>query len=146
MFRLDILFISYSCDAGSQCRIYGFVWIYFTKPGLWKLGLDEEKINVCFRNEGDLSIYGLANSSRMCAFSPVPNLCVLMIGGNNATTRPTYLIAQDIVSYANYLLHRCGIKSVIIGQLLRRDPRKSPFGYNEEVIHINKQLENLTSS
>lgn len=115
-------------------------------PVYENLGLDEEQINVCFRSQGGLSIYGLANSSRLCAFSAVPTLCVLEIWGNDATTRPSHVIAQDIFSFANYLIHGYGVKSVIIGQLLRRDPRKSPIGYNEEVISINKHLEHLTSS
>ncbi|XP_052710867.1 uncharacterized protein LOC128185270, partial [Crassostrea angulata] len=115
-------------------------------PVYENLGLDEEQINACFRGQGGLSIYGLANSSRLCAFSAVPTLCVLEIGGNDATTQPAHVIAQDIFSFANYLIHGYGVKSVIIGQLLRRDPRKSPIGYNEEVISINKHLEHLTSS
>lgn len=53
---------------------------------------------------------------------------------------------KTFFSFANYLIHGYGVKSVIIGQLLRRDPRKSPIGYNEEVISLNKHLEHLTSS
>lgn len=65
-------------------------------PVYENLGLDEERISVCFRSQGGLSIYGLANSARLCAFSSVPTLCVLEIGGNDATTRPAHVIAQDI--------------------------------------------------
>lgn len=69
-----------------------------------------------------------------------------VIGDNDATIRPAYGNKQDSVSYANYLIHVCGVTSVITGQLFIRDPRKSPFGYSEEVIPIRKHLELLTSS
>lgn len=40
-------------------------------PVYGNLGFDEEKINAWFPSQGGLSIYGLANLSRKCAFSPV---------------------------------------------------------------------------
>lgn len=66
------------------------------------------------------------------------------IGGNDATTRAALDIAQDIVAYANYLVHGLGGINVVIGQLLRRDPPKSPASYNDEVLKINTQLQQLT--
>lgn len=56
---------------------------------------------------------------------------------NDATTRAALDIAQDIVAYSNYLVQGLGVVNVVIGQLLRRDPRKSPAGYNDEVLKIN---------
>jgi hypothetical protein len=38
------------------------------------------------------------------------------------------------------------VKTVIIGQLLRRDPRKSPVGYNAEVMRINNHIAQLTAT
>lgn len=39
----------------------------------------------------------------------------LDIGGNDATTRAALDIAQDIVAYANYLVHGLGVVNVVIG-------------------------------
>lgn len=115
-------------------------------PVYKNLCLNEDRIKVCFRGQGGLSVCGLVNSPRLCTFPIVPSLCFLEIGGNDATTRPANVIAQDIWSYANYLIHGLGVKNVIIGQLLRRDPRKSPLGYNTEVLQINKHLDQLTAN
>lgn len=65
--------------------------------------------------------------------------------GNDASTRPVHVIARDIF-FSNYLIHECGVTYVIIGQLLRRNPRKLPVGYNDDAISINKHFEHLTSS
>lgn len=54
-----------------------------------------------------------------------------------ATSRAALDIAQDIVAYANYFVHGLRVVNVVIGQLLRRDPRKSLAGYNNEVLKIN---------
>lgn len=54
--------------------------------------------------------------------------------GNNATSRAAHDIAQDIAVYANYVVHGLGVVNVLIGQLLRRDLRKSPVGYNDGVL------------
>jgi hypothetical protein len=50
------------------------------------------------------------------------------------------------VSYANFLIHGVGVKTVIIGQLLPRDPRKSPVGYNAEVMRINNHIAQLAAT
>ena len=56
-------------------------------PVYENLGLDEEKNECVFSGPSGLSIYELANSSRLCAFSTVPTLFVLVVvGGNDATT------------------------------------------------------------
>lgn len=82
---------------------------------------------------------------RRCAHLPQCRYCVFWTsGGNDATTRAALDIAQDIVAYANYLVHGLGVVNVVIGQLLRRDPRKSPAGYNDEVLKINTHLQQLT--
>lgn len=62
------------------------------------------------------------------------------IGGNDATTRAALGIAQDIVAYATYLVYGLSVVNVVIGQLLRRDPQKSPAGYNDEVLKIKNIL------
>lgn len=75
---------------------------------------------------------------RRCAHLPQCRYCVFLdIGGNDATTRAALGIAQDLV-------HGLGVVNVVIGQLLRRDPRKSPAGYNDEVLKINTHLQQLT--
>lgn len=113
-------------------------------PVYKSLCLYEDVYKVCFRSQGGLTIRGLANSPKLCTFTSVPILCFLDIGGNDATTRAALDIAQDIVAYANYLVHGLGVVNVVIGQLLHRDPRKSPVGYNDEVLKINTHLQLLT--
>lgn len=113
-------------------------------PVYKSLCLYEDVYKVCFRSQGGLTIRGLANSPKLCTFTSVPILCFLDIGGNDATTRAALDIAQDIVAYANYLVHGLGVVNVVIGQLLRRDPRKSPASYNDEVLKINTHLQQLT--
>ncbi|XP_062600086.1 uncharacterized protein LOC134261690 [Saccostrea cucullata] len=109
------------------------------------LSLDEDLYRVYLRGQGGLTVRGLSNSPNLCMFPIVPTVCFLDIGGNDATTHPAVDISKDIVSYANYLVHGLGVVNVVIGQLLRRDPRKSPAGYNDEVFKINTHLELLTS-
>lgn len=107
-------------------------------PVYKNLCLNEDVYKICFRS---LTIRGLANSPKLCTFTSVPILCFLDIGGNDATTRAALDIAQDIVAYVNYLVHGLGVVNVVIGKLLRRDPRKSPAGYNDEVLKINTHLQ-----
>ncbi|XP_061183620.1 uncharacterized protein LOC133191889 [Saccostrea echinata] len=114
-------------------------------PVYKNLSLNEDLYKVYFRGQGGLTVRSLSNSPKLCTFTSVPTVCFLDIGGNDATTRAAHVIAQDIVSYANYLVHGLGVVNVLIGQLLRRDPRKSPVGYNDEVLKINTHLEQLTS-
>lgn len=113
-------------------------------PVYKNLCLNKDVYKVCFRSQGVLTIRGLTNSPKLCTFTSVPILGFLDIGGNDATTRAALDIAQDIVAYANYLVHGLGVVNVVIGQLLRCDPRKSPAGYNDEVLKINTHLQQLT--
>lgn len=113
-------------------------------PVYKNLCLNKDVYKVCFRSQGGLTIRGLTNSPKLCTFTSVPILGFLDIGGNDATTRAALDIAQDIVAYANYLVHGLGVVNVVIGQLLRCDPRKSPAGYNDEVLKINTHLQQLT--
>lgn len=99
---------------------------------------NEDVYKVCFRSQGGLTIRGLANTPKLCTFTSVPMLGFLDIGGNDATTRAALDFAQDIVAYANYLVQGLGVVNVVIGQLLRRDPRKSPAGYNDDRSAKNK--------
>lgn len=91
-----------------------------------------------------MTIRGLANSPKLCTFTSVPILCFLDIGRNDATTRAALDIAHNIVAYANYLVHGLVVVNAVIGQLLHRDPRKSPSGYNDEVLKINTHLQQFT--
>lgn len=78
---------------------------------------------------------------RSCAHLSQFRYCVFLdIGGNDATTRAALDIAQDIVAYAPYLVYGLSVVNVVIGQLLRRDPQKSPAGYNDEVLKIKNIL------
>lgn len=78
----------------------------------------------------------LSNSLSNCAPLPHFQYCGFFFGhwGNNATSRAAHDIAQDIAVYANYVVHGLGVVNVLIGQLLRRDLRKSPVGYNDGVL------------
>ena len=110
------------------------------------LCLDQSKFRVVIRSRGGLTIRGLANSRHLCVFPSVPDVCYVQIGGNYATRLDAHTIARDIVSFANCFLHGHGVKYVIIGQLLRRNPDDSPPGYNDEVVKINRILQSMTSS
>jgi hypothetical protein len=117
-----------------------------TNPEFKNICIDEKDITVHFRARGGLTIRTLANSPHLSQFPVTPWMCFLQIGGNDATSRPAECIAQDIVAFANYLHYGMGIAIVYIGQLLRRDPMKSPVNYNDEVVKINQQLELLAST
>lgn len=81
---------------------------------------------------------------RSCAYLPQFRYCVFGHRGKWCYIRAALDIAQDIVAYANYLVQGLGVVNVVIGQLLRRDPRKSPASYNDEVLKINTHLQQLT--
>jgi hypothetical protein len=98
---------------------------------------------VQFRAQGGLTIHRLAISPRLCRFPTTQWMCFLQIGGNDATMRSAEELTQDIVSYVNYLLTSQGVTCVVIRQLLRRDPYKSPMDYNKV---FNRCLEQLTSA
>ena len=40
------------------------------------------------------------------------------------------------IHFAQYLLDGCGVKYVIIGQVLRRDPRRSTATFNDDVVNF----------
>lgn len=52
-------------------------------------------------------------------------------------------VTTDILSYAEYLNEGVGILTVIIGQLLRRQPWASRTSFND-VMTVNKQLKSET--
>ncbi|KAK3096635.1 hypothetical protein FSP39_001927 [Pinctada imbricata] len=69
----------------------------------------------------------------------VPDICYLQVGSNDVGKISKDRIVDSIIAFAEYLLFGVGIRRVIIGQLLRRDPKL--VKYNEMVIAVNVKLE-----
>lgn len=115
-------------------------------PEYANLRLNENEFSVLIRGQGGLTVRGLAASKSLCSFSRPPDICFLQIGGNDVLSYAPDKIARDIISLTNFLIDGVGVKHMVIGQLIRRDPRKSPPGYNEAVVEVNKILDSVTTS
>lgn len=49
-------------------------------------------------------------------------------------------VTKDILSYGQYLTDGVGIRNVVIGQLLRRQPCASRASYKADVVNVKRQL------
>lgn len=106
------------------------------------LRLSSSLFTVEVRARGGLTIQQMARSAQFTTFRSVPDIGFLQIGENglSAGTVTVEQLVNDILSYADYLIQGVGFKTVIIGQLFRRQPWASSMNYNENVYHMNNLL------
>ena len=114
-------------------------------PDHVNLKLNKHRFNVILRAKGGLKVPELANSRNLLDFSDLvteDNICFMQIGGNdisNVHVAPND-VARQIMSLAHFLIETNKFSHVVIGQLLRRHPRKVGREYNSKVIDTNKLL------
>lgn len=99
-----------------------------------------------FRARGGLRIASLANSKNLLTFEVTPDICFLQIGENDVLSISVDTIVRDIVALASFIRSGIGIRTVIIGQLLRRQPWASSPDFNNRIVAINVKLMTQTSS
>ncbi|KAK3100085.1 hypothetical protein FSP39_014558 [Pinctada imbricata] len=111
-------------------------------PDCTNMRLDRERFNICIRGVGGLRVQQLANSREILTFDTKQDICFIQIGGNDLSNSktPVHTIVEWIMSFAQFLIQGKEVKSVLIGQLLRRHPWKVGRSYNERVIQTNKLL------
>lgn len=94
-------------------------------PDLMNLRLYREQYDMIFRARGGLRIASLAN------------LGFLQIGENDVLSINLDTTVRDIVALASFIRSRIGIRTVIIGQSLRRQPLASSPDFNNRIVDIN---------
>lgn len=111
-------------------------------PDSYNLRLDNGQYQVSCLTRGGLTITRLGSLREFTSFTLRPDLAFLQIGGNDlvCSTPNISKLVKDIVAYAQYLTYGCGVKHVIIGQILRRDPRHSTATFNTDVLTLNHEL------
>ena len=111
------------------------------------LQLEASKYFVDFQSRGGLTFQRLAQCAEFVNFpKPPPTVCFIQMGGNDLCRRQPDKVLMDILSYAHFLRDGVGIKRVIVGQLLRRQPWATRPGYNEDVVIINSKLRVQTAT
>ncbi|XP_062578296.1 uncharacterized protein LOC134240212 [Saccostrea cucullata] len=111
------------------------------------LQLDNTRYFVDFQARGGLTFQRLAQCAEFTNFpKPPPDVCFLQMGGNDLCRVQPHKVVTDLLSYAQYLRDGVGIKNVIVGQLLRRQPWATRPGYNEDVIYVNNKLKEGTAT
>lgn len=79
---------------------------------------------------------------RFSAFERTPDIVFLQIGGNDIDSGiPVRTVFRDIISFSNFLVKGCEVKTVLTGQVFRR---RRTGSYNEKVVELNKLLKDLT--
>lgn len=115
------------------------------------LKLKKENYQVFIRAFGSLRTSDLAYSREFLDVEGVETedgVCFLQTGGNDLTSTCVTAneVAWKIMTLANLLFMTKKFRRVVIGQLLRRDPKKVGSMYNNKVIETNKLLHNLCKS
>lgn len=113
---------------------------------LMNLRLYREQYDVIIRARGGLRIASLAHSRDLLTFEVTPDICFLQIGENDVLSFNVDTIVRDIVALASFIRSGIGIRTVIIGQLLRRQPWASSSDFNNRIVPINVKLRTQTSS
>lgn len=115
-------------------------------PDLRNLRLYRNQYDVIIRARGGLRIASLAISRDLLTFEVTPDICFLQIGENDVLSLNVDTIVRDIIALASYIRSGVGIKTVIIGQLLRRQTWASSPDFNNRTVAINVRLRTQTSS
>lgn len=113
---------------------------------LRNLRLHQDYYSVSVRARGGLRISTLARSRHFLTFDVLPDMCFMQIGENDVLNFCDDVIVRDILSLATYLHHGLGIRTVIVGQLLRRQPWASSCNFNDRIIAINIRLREQLST
>lgn len=106
------------------------------------LRLNREQYYVTCVARGGLTISRLCALREFTYFVARPNIVFIQIGGNDLCCSSPNIpkLAQEILSYAQYLLHGCNVQHVVIGQILRRNSQRVSATFNSEVVSLNLQL------
>ncbi|XP_062594564.1 uncharacterized protein LOC134255982 [Saccostrea cucullata] len=115
-------------------------------PDLMNLKLHQDFYSVSVRARGGLRISSVARSRDFLTFDMLPHVCFMQIGENDILLHTNEMIVRDILSLASYLHSGIGIQTVIVGQLLRRQPWASSPDFNERIIAINVMLREQCSN
>jgi hypothetical protein len=110
-------------------------------PSYYNLRLDENLFDIPCSAHVELTVFRLIYERYdWYDFGHfTPTIIYLQIGGNGIF-KPgisSEKLANDIVSFANYLHHGKGIPIVIVGELLWRHPNKVGDEYNAKVVDTN---------
>ncbi|XP_062571148.1 uncharacterized protein LOC134233175 [Saccostrea cucullata] len=108
------------------------------------LNLDMDSFKVDFRSRGGLTFKRLAHCAEFLRFDAPPDICFIQMGSNDLSLNNPQKVCTDLISYAQYLRDGVGIKTVIVGQLLRRQPWASRDKFNEDVVKVNNLLKEET--
>ena len=122
-------------DVGNFC---------YSSPEFSNLRLDSDKFRVEFRAKGGLNFQNFAQL--LYKFDHIPDLLFIQLGENDIGYVLPDLIVRDLLSFADYALTGIGVKRVVVGQLLRRDPNKFGHQFNVYVGYINDQLKQTCST
>ena len=104
------------------------------------LNLDFNSIKVDFRSRGGLTFKRLAHCPEFLQFTTPPDVCFIQMGSNDLCQNDLRKVCTDIISYVQYLRDGVCIRTVIEGQLLRRQPRASRHNFNEDIVKVNSLL------
>lgn len=109
------------------------------------LRLDNGYYQVSCLTMGGLTITWLSSLRQFTSFPLQPDLEFLQIDGNDlvCSTPNISKLVQDMKTYAQYLTDGCGVKRVIIGQIIRRDPSHSTAPFNADVLTFNHDLASI---
>lgn len=108
------------------------------------LRLKPENFSVEFRATGGLTIKKLVKDEQFMSFRNSPDIVFIQMGENDLDNGVAVeKLSRDIISYSNFLIEGCDIKTVVIGQLLWR--RRSGL-FNDKVVELNKYLQDWCSN
>ncbi|XP_062592629.1 uncharacterized protein LOC134254083 [Saccostrea cucullata] len=111
-----------------------------TSAEMYNLKLDPDYFKVNFLARGGLTFTRLSRCPEFMNFTKPPQVCFVQMGENDLCQTKPRKVCTDIISYAQYLRDGVGVRTVIIGQLLRRQPWASSPSYNADVIDANNLL------
>jgi len=102
-----------------------------------------DKFHVYVRARGGLTIKTPSQDPTLTNFDEHPYIVFLQIGGNDLCqpNNTPDKICRDILSFANFLRYGKDIHTVIIGQVLRRQPWASSPDFNNCVHVLNYLLD-----
>ncbi|KAJ8309868.1 LOW QUALITY PROTEIN: hypothetical protein KUTeg_011733 [Tegillarca granosa] len=126
----NVALIGHSYIRHLQSHMDGF-------PADANLRLNRSLYTVTTCSRGGLKVRTLANDVSMTQFSTQQDFVFLQIGGNDLCDPRLKNSCHQITSFAQYLRHGVGVRRVIIGQLLRRQPWATDSDYNARVFRLN---------
>lgn len=99
------------------------------------LRLKPENFSVEFRATGGLTKKKLVKDEQFMTFTNSPDIVFIQMGENDLDNGVAVKkLLRDIISYANFLIEGCDIKTVVIEQLLWR---RGPGVFNDIVVELN---------